>query len=401
MQLYPFQKQAVKELLDGKRIAVIPTGGGKSAVMFAWLQALNPQKVLVVTTCSKRDSGDMLTEADKFAGKGWRDGRQYEVIAWSTLHKWVFKEHILDLKDWTICLDEIHNGKSGVSSQRGRAFLKLAKECRVWSGYTATPGDRWIDLCAYFIACDKLKNKTQFQREYCLMQTFRGFPEIKGYTNTKELKQMWQDITTIPNAEQMFRELPSEQHIVHTFKQPKDYKQVIKTSMTTEGEPLESNMALAHYVRQLCYTKQKHEWIADFMANTPEPIVFFYNYRIEQKELERAFKESGRKGRIWHVNGEHHEIPTADTISKGDIVVAQYVSGSAALNLQFMRHWVSVSPNYSYTISIQARGRIKRIGQTQNMLFQYLKCEDTIEDDVYSALKNKRDFSEEAWEPKH
>ena len=46
--------------------------------------------------------------------------------------------------------------------------------------------------------------------------------------------------------------------------------------------------------------------------------------------------------------------------------------------------------------SVQARGRIKRLGQTKPMYFYYLKC-DGIESDVYKALANKRDFSEDVW----
>jgi SNF2 family DNA or RNA helicase len=78
-------------------------------------------------------------------------------------------------------------------------------------------------------------------------------------------------------------------------------------------------------------------------------------------------------------------------------VVAHYASGGEALNLQFMHYWCSISPNYSYSTSLQARGRIKRIGQTKPMFFYYLKAVGTIEDDIYACLKGKSDFSEKNW----
>ena len=67
------------------------------------------------------------------------------------------------------------------------------------------------------------------------------------------------------------------------------------------------------------------------------------------------------------------------------------------LNLQFIQYWLSVSPNYSWTISTQARGRIKRIGQQKPMWFGYLECEHTIEENIYACLRNKQDFVESSW----
>lgn len=84
-------------------------------------------------------------------------------------------------------------------------------------------------------------------------------------------------------------------------------------------------------------------------------------------------------------------------MGKYDIVVAHYLSGGEALNFQFMHYWVSVSPHYSYSTSEQARGRIRRIGQTMPMFFYYLWAEKTIEDDIYACLKAKSKFDEKIW----
>ena len=67
------------------------------------------------------------------------------------------------------------------------------------------------------------------------------------------------------------------------------------------------------------------------------------------------------------------------------------------MNLQFMNYWVSLSPNYSFSSSVQARGRIWRIGQTKPMFFYYLTTDKTIEADIYKTLSEKRDFSETTW----
>ena len=78
-------------------------------------------------------------------------------------------------------------------------------------------------------------------------------------------------------------------------------------------------------------------------------------------------------------------------------MIAHYASGGEALNLQFINYWVSVSPNYSLSTSVQARGRIKRIGQKKPMFFFYLKAMGSIEEDIYDCLREKKDFSEDIW----
>jgi hypothetical protein len=117
----------------------------------------------------------------------------------------------------------------------------------------------------------------------------------------------------------------------------------------------------------------------------------------EAKLWDIANKVLPKDARIWRIDGKHHEIPTKETIGKRDIIIAHYLSGGEALNLQFMHYWVSVSPNYSYSTSEQARGRIKRLGQKEPMFFYYLWANKTIEDDVYACLKNKSQFSEKVW----
>lgn len=291
-----------------------------------------------------------------------------------------------------------HLAKAGVSSNRGRSFIQIARQTDYWTGYTATPGDRWIDFYAYFTACGFVKNKTQFQREFCQIQTYKGYPEIIGYQDEKTLRAWWAHITVCPDTQQMIDELPEESHKTIRFKCSPAYKRFKKDRIDENGEFVETVMGYCHKLRQLCLTADKLQWISDYLEGLGTNTVLFYNYIEEGEQIAKVAGRVLPKGaRVWRIDGKHHEIPTAETIGKYDIVLAQYTSGSASLNLQFMSQWVSVSPNYSYTVSIQARGRIKRIGQKQPMFFWYLVCDDSIEDDVYRCLREKSDFSEEVW----
>lgn len=400
--LYGFQKQAVADLLGGRHVCVLPTGAGKTAVMFKWLYAQKENRVVIVTTATKAKSGDMEKEADLWNGAKWRKSLdEFTIISWHRLKKWCLEhpyERALGFPGYAFAFDEVQKSK-GYTTGMGSYFQKITHGCKCWSGYTATPGDKWIDIMPYFVATSQSKNKTAWMREYAVVQTFKGYPEITHYLNESKLESIWRDkIATIPDAEQMFRELPPETHKVEHFKAPSDYKSIIKTRLNRDGELIETAMGLCHYLRQICFTEDKKAWLADYIEGLGANCVFFCNYIEEEDELCNIAKSALPNGaRIWRIDGKHHEIPTAETIGKYDIVVAHYASGGEALNLQFINYWVSVSPNYSYSSSVQARGRIKRIGQKKPMFFTYLKTDGTIEDAIYKTLANKHDFSEKTW----
>ena len=400
--LYKFQEQAVEDLTGDRHICILPTGAGKTAVMFKWLGMQQKGDVVVVTTATKAKSGDMEKEADLWNGPGWRQSLDsFTVISWHGLKKWCLEhaeERCLGFSSYAFAFDEVQKSK-GYSTGMGKFFQKITGATDCWSGYTATPGDKWIDIMPYFVATGKARNKTAWVHKYAVMQTFKGYPEIVSYLHEDELEHIWRDeIATIPDAEQMFRELPKETHNVVHFKAPSDYKNIIKTRLNRDGELIDTTMGLCHYLRQICFTKEKQEWLADYIENLGANCVFFCNY-IEEEEAvcEIAKKVLPKGARIWRIDGKHHEVPTADTIGKYDIVVAHYASGGEALNLQFMNYWCSVSPNYSYSSSVQARGRIKRIGQEKPMFFTYLKTDGTIEEAIYKTLSLKHDFSEKTW----
>lgn len=399
LKLYKFQQEAIDELIEGKRLAILPTGAGKTAVMFNWLKETGKKRVLVVTTPSKVKSGDMITEAVMWCGQEWVDSLEmFEVVSWYKLKKWC-KENSSKLDRWlAVAFDEVAKAK-GYSSGMGVAFRRIADSVIKWSGYTATPGDKWIDLMPYMVAAGEFRNKTEFINRHAIVQNYKGYPEIQRYLDTEHLQDIWDSITTRPDTSQLMKELPSETHKIVEFKAPSGYKKFLKERIDPNtGEYVETAMGVVHKCRQMCFTKEKQEWLSEFIEGLGTNCIFFCNYIEEEEKLAEIAKKVLPKGaRIWRIDGSHHEIPTADTIGKYDVVIAHYLSGGEALNLQFMHYWVSVSPNYSLTTSVQARGRIKRIGQKSPMFFYYLKTTRTIEDDIYRCLKRKQDFSEKTW----
>lgn len=407
-------RQAPYTYCIGRKHCYITHNTGKTAMMMSWLKGTGRKNILIVTTPSKRDAktsdgrSDMEYEADLWCGKDWRSSlSSFAVISWHGLAKWWREftrnsshcDYRNDLKDWAIGFDEIARANSGISSQMGKTFLQITRETECWTGYTGTPGDNWLKFYPYFTACGLVRNKTQFKRDFCNIQTYKGYPEIVSYRDEHILQKMWQKISTSPDSSEVEKQLPKEQHNVIKFKQPTGYKKFMKTREHPKtGEFIETTMGMCHTARQMCLSKEKREWLKDFLEDLGTNVVLFCNYIEEEDELEEIAKKALPKGaKIWRVDGKHHDIPMNDTIGEHDIVIAHYASGGEALNLQFMNYMVFVSPNYSYSTSIQARGRIKRIGQKNKMWFYYLKCLDTIEEDVYKILSTKSDFSETNW----
>ncbi len=395
-KLYEFQKRALVDILMlGKKFCILPTGAGKTAVMFNWLKYKEPKRVLIVTTASKRDSGDFEKEADIWCGAGWKESLEsFEIISWHKLKAWQEK-HAFDSKFYVIAFDEVHYASAGTSSGMGTAFLRVTRNNADWVGFTATPGDTWLKFYPYFVACGLSRNRTSFLKEYAIIQAYKGYPEIIEWRHEATLKAMWRDISTTPDASSVFNELPSEIEKTVHFNKPSGYEKLMRSRISDDGKYLDSTMALCHALRQKCCTKQKLDWIADLVNGLETNAVFFYNYVYEgDRIVETLKKKIPKDAKIWKIDGENHDMPTKASLGPHDMIVAQYSSGSNSLNLQFVHHWVSFSPNYSYTLNIQAKGRIKRIGQQYTMFFYYFRTDDTIEDAIYDCLFNKKDFSE-------
>ena len=403
-KLYEYQKWAIEALLSGKRIVVSGTGSGKGAMSVIWAKAIckkmKKQKVLVVTTASKANMApnDFELDADKWNGKRWRSElSSFSVVSWHKLSAWV-AANWKNIGEWVFVFDEIAKASAGVSSGMGKAFLKITARTKDWAGFTATPGDVWIKFYPYFQACGLVRNKTQFIDRYCVVQTFKGFPEIVKYRLEDELKRFWMSISAAPDTQKMLDELPQEAHKVITFRKTRDYDRTLKTRVNIYGEMLDTPGALCAELRRLCLTKDKKQWISDFISGLGTGAVLFYNFVSTGDELEEIVEKAlPKSAKVWRIDGKHHDIPTVDTIGKYDVVLCQWQSGSEALNLQFLHYWVAVELCYSYSTAIQARGRIKRIGQKHLMRYYYLLTNGTIEQAILKCLKNKSEFSEDVW----
>lgn len=400
IELYKFQKDAVRKLLNGKHIIRADPGTGKTSISLVWANEVRKRtgkrKLVIWTTASKSKTTDFQDEADKFAPDLKPNLDSFEVVSWHMAKKWCNTKTYEEMSEYIFIADELQRAKQGVSSLMGKAFLSLTKCTTDWAGFTGTPGDTWLDYYPYFQACGKVRNKTAFKREFCIEQRY-PFPKILAYRDENLLKGWWSEISYTPDSSSVMGQLPALTHQIIKLPVPKGYKKVLKTSTTLDGEFLDSNMALLHHLRQMCATPDKLTALSDLLESLSSSLVLFYNYDCEREQILKLAHKLKRK--VWRIDGERHEIPTADTIGERDIVLCHYLSGSEALNLQFCNYWLSYSYNYSYSTTKQAMGRIRRVGQDKPQFYYWLRCENTVEDEIARTLNKKQEFVAELWTP--
>lgn len=341
----------------------------------------------------------------KWCGQEWLDELEhFEIISWHKLERWR-EDNLRKIKitetasQWAIAFDEVAKAKAGWSSHMGRAFIVLTITINTWAGYTATPGDEWADFGIYMVAAGLYKNKSCFMERLCdCRYTYDGWRQVKRLLpDYSEVRKEWDSISVRPDASELTRQLPEETHEYVYFNAPHDYS-VEMNHLRGKFIARQNIWSVCHELRQLCFSESKKTWLRDFIEGLGTNGIFFCNYTKEEDELyEIARSVLPESARIWRLDGRHREIPTKQMMGERDIIIAHYLSGGEALNLEFVNYWCAVSPNYSFSISEQSRGRIKRFGQKMPMFFYYLWSKDTIEDDIYACLKRKQKFSEEVW----
>ena len=89
------------------------------------------------------------------------------------------------------------------------------------------------------------------------------------------------------------------------------------------------------------------------------------------------------------------QFQTDETIR---VIICQYLTANAGIDLFASSHTVYYEPNLSTTVVEQSRDRIHRIGQSQPCSYYWLITEGTIEEEIYKRLAEKTDFNKSCLE---
>lgn len=409
INLYEYQKRYLANL-PARAIMAADTGTGKTFMALAQYERYaNGQPLLILAPAAKVRARDWEREIDE-----WFEGRtppHYEIYSYEKFSRNPSLQQFKDGKralwhkaspsyggvKYAIIADEIHRAKNPQSGI-GKAVFQASYKADFFMGLSATPlPNGWIDFANYSKIWGFTKGITQFKKMYVEYATFVDFPKIMGYYREGELTAQWQSISSKLSKAQAL-DLPDRTFIGVNFKRPTDYVKLILERKTPDGTLLDTAPALAHALRQTL-TSPKLDYMSDLLEGTTENIVIFYNYISEREAILNLLSKKHKGKVVFRQDGEKHELPSKERWAEisNSITLAQYKSGSTGVEMTYATIVIYFSPTYSYADYVQSIGRVYRHGQTNKTTFYNFRTPESIESEVYDALRNKSDFQVKQW----
>ena len=118
--------------------------------------------------------------------------------------------------------------------------------------------------------------------------------------------------------------------------------------------------------------------------------IYFKSYLLNKKKIKYVALDGRQKDKtVWRSFQTDHEIK---------VIICQYLTANAGIDLFASSHTVYYEPNLSTTVIEQSRDRIHRIGQSHPCSYYWMLTEGTIEEDIYKRLADKTDFNKSCLE---
>lgn len=400
MTLYSEQAEALEKLKDGN-ILVGDVGSGKSCTGLAYyftkvqegkitedLHYLPPSSLkdiplYIITTPKKRNDEEWFDEVVR-----WNVPHNYAIVdSWNNIKKYK------DVKNSFFIFDEQRVAGSGVWV---RHFLKITKNNK-WILLTATPGDKWINYLPVFMANGYFRTRSEFYNNHVVYKPYLQYPVIDRYLNTHILEKYRQKI--LVNMKSTHHIQKRYYDIICDF--DSDYistmlKKRIFKNEDGEWKPIENSSQLAMLCRRTINTHVSRIHALKKIFDKHKKIIVFYSYVVE-KDLILAAPEF-KDVLIHQHNGQKHE-----PVPKGPkwLYLCQYASASEAWNCTTTNCVVFYSLDHAWWRMTQAAGRIDRRNTPFYILHYYrLMSKSSTDYLILKALKEKRNFNENAFNPK-
>lgn len=411
MEFYSHQLDAVEHMKNGCILCGdVGTGKSRTALLYFytqvcggnveangegyWGEPTTPRDIYIITTAKKRDTLEWIDECIPFALSPDRDYSigyiQVTVDSWNNIKKYV------NVKDAFFIFDEQRVSGWGAWS---KTFLKITSKNQ-WILLSATPGDKWTDYIPVFIANGFYKSKSDFERQHCIFSPYLDFPKIERYINEGILKRHQKDILvemkyekfTIPHHYNLF--FPYDKELYRTVQKDRwdPYK----------NEPIENSAQYCYLLRRVANSDITRLQRVQDLAFVHERIIIFYNYEYELNLLKMAISSMKDENDRWYFaigewNGHRHD-PIPKPIHNRWVYLVQYNAGAEGWNCIDTDAIIFYSQNYSYRMTKQAAGRIDRLNTSYTDLHYYhFMSKSSIDMAIYKALKQKKNFNENAF----
>lgn len=389
LKLYKYQNEYfdyVKENHKKNFIYDMATGTGKSIMAINhWQYYYKDKPLLVVAPASKVNEGGWQRTISEYVIKP-----KFEVISYNKLSKDYIK-----YKDYFVVFDECHRIKNSTGVWGKSAFnLSLIASGFIMLSATPIPNG-WEDIINYLKIFGLIKNKTEFYKEYCVTDNMFGYLRIIKYKNTEELNSYWHVISKRLNKEDAL-DLPTLTEQIVNFNRSPTYNKILKERQLNEVI-YDSNMKLRHGLRLYTSLDDKLGYLKEFLESTDDNIVVFYNYNEELEKISEILKKTDKK--VYQCNSKIKDYPKQSNWNnlQNTVTLANYKSGSEAVELTYANIIIYFSPTESYTEYVQSIGRCYRNGQTKKVsVYKYITT-NTVENQIYESLDMKKDFNFNLW----
>lgn len=409
MKLYNYQEEYLAKL-PPSCIMAADLGTGKTLMSLAhWERQNTGRPLLVVAPASKIRTGDWQLEVKRWFYDNNFLTPDITYISYESLRLtdketkrprwWKYTGARNGGQVYDVIADECHALKNPQSKQ-SKALYEIKMSGGLFIGLSGTPmPNGWIDFAGYSKLFGFTKGITEFKRNFCVYQDYKGFPELVKYVNIPIMESQLSRVAYRLNRDQA-AELPSRQtlaeHINLTLKASKLYLTCKITRKHPNTQELLDNAPRLLSVLRQSTTDARLDSLLSIVNDTSDNIIVFYNYISERKAILKLLAKSDKK--ILRYDGEvHNDLPASDAKIQNTILVAHYKSASTGLNLQWANVTVYFSPTYSYQEFEQSIGRTHRHGQTKKCLYYLFNVKNTVDRDIWNCLRGKRDFNEKLW----
>lgn len=396
VSMYDYQLDAIRKMHNGC-ILCGGVGSGKSRTSLAYYYSrmggdlydtskkfsmmTHPKDLYIITTARKRDTAEWSVDMAPFLLSPHPEANAYDnqiiVDSWNNIEKYV------NVKNAFFIFDEQRVVGYG---KWAKTFIKIARN-NEWILLSATPGDKWEDYMAVFIANGFYQNKTEFEYYHIVYNPRTTFPQVLQYINVDLLIQHRDELL----VDMDFKRKTTSHHEEISVKYDGELiSQVIKTRQNLEGEPIENAAQFCSVLRQITFSDESRVVaLLELIEKHPTAIIF-YNYDFELDILKSI--NYGDDIEIAEWNGHKHEpVPT----SSKWVYLVNYAAGAEGWNCITTDTIIFYSQNYSWRIMNQAQGRIDRLNTPyMNLWYYHFVSRSPIDKAITRALKAKGKFNE-------
>lgn len=394
-KLYPKQLEILKQIKD---YSLLPLGTATGKTLIALHYYINnhlDKPLVIYCPLAKYLEGGWVSEFNSLKSKYNLITKDITVVPYSQINKYAVADNSF------VILDEAHYVKNPMA-KRSKAIREILNN-KPFIMLSATPGTKVEDYCHYLMLWNKFKYKTHFENEFLikdsLMLGSRKIPVVKGYKNLDKFSSILKQHSTSRLTVNDIVELPELILKDVSLTPSKEYKDIKKNrilKLDNDVILLDTQIKLCTYLRQYVSPKEKISHLEDIVSECKqlnENLLIFYNFKSELREIEKIVKID------YLINGDVKIFPSKEDFKNlnSKITVVQIRAGGTGIELQYNSQVLFYSPTYSYQDYEQALGRAYRPGQNKKVLVRRFNTINTIEADVWEAIKNKKDFDEKMW----